>query len=373
MYTVRKAIIEAIDEEMERDENVFVIGEEVGRSGGPYGTTQALLEKYGEMRVVDTPISEIGFTGLAVGASYMGLRPIVDFMSWAFSLQSIDHIINSCAKVPFMSNGRIRCPIVFRGPSGYNPGYAAEHTQEFFNIYGSIPEIVVVAPYTPQEHKEVFKMAIRSDEPVLILENECLYDKEGMRDERNEDVSVNREGEYEKMNKEGECEKMDANGSNGYEVSGNSRVGSNDWCRDTVGDIKFGKSRILRPGTGITIVGVSKCLEMIEGAIEKTECSVELINLLFIRPLDIEGIAESVRKTGRLIIVDFGYPTFGLASEISAQIYSRLFGELKQRIGCLTCKDSFASYSKGEETSYYPTETDLLEMIESEIGNCENE
>lgn len=311
MKTVRQALIEAFEEEMERDERVFIIGEEVGASGGPNGTTAGLQRRFGGHRVVDAPISEIGFTGLAVGASYAGLRPVVDFMTWNFALQAMDHIVNSCAKTSFMSGGRLRCPVVFRGPSGFNPGHAAQHTQEFFSFYGSIPGLCVVAPYTVSDHKQLLKAAIRSPAPVVFLENEVLYDKTG------------------------ECG----------------------------GDRELGKATVLREGTDLTVVGISLALETVERAAAETVHSVEIINLVSLRPIDFETVLKSVEKTRRLVIVEHSWPHFGVASEISAAAYSA--GGLAKKVVCLTGADTHVGYSERLERLFYPTKERVLAAISS--------
>lgn len=323
MLTVREVLVQAFSEEMERDEKVFIIGEEVGLSGGPNLTTEGLLKRFGPHRVVDTPISEAGFTGLAVGASYAGLRPIVDFMTWNFALQAIDHILNSCAKISFMSAGRIKCPIVFRGPSGFNPGYAAEHTQEFFSYYGAVPGLRVVAPYTALEHKALVKSAIRDNSPVIFLENEVLYDK------------ICSESENMKI-------------------------------LSSVGDdllMDLGKARILSSGTDITVIGISLSLDLVEQSAKESQHSIEVINLISIRPLDTETILKSVKKTKKLIVVDYGWPCFGIASEISAMVYSKMYNELDRKIECLTGADTHVGYAESLERLFYPTKSDLVNLI----------
>lgn len=316
MVTVREALIQAFDEELERDQNVFIIGEEVGLSGGVRGTTKGLIDKYGYHRVLDTPISEIGFTGMAVGASYAGLRPVVDFMTWNFSLQAIDHIINSAAKTCYMSASKVHCPIVFRGPSGYNPGYAAQHVQEFFNVYGSVPGLKVVAPYTAREHKALMKAAIRDDNPVVVLENEVLY-----------------EVDFE--------EELDD------------------------GIMSLEKARILREGNDVSIIGISLSLRTIEKAVKQASADVEIINMISLNPIDYETIVKSVEKTGGLIIVDHSWPNYSVAHEISAVVYERLFGKLRNKIICLTGKDTHVGYSDRLEAAFYPNEEDILEAISS--------
>jgi pyruvate dehydrogenase E1 component beta subunit len=318
MITPREAINQAFHEEMERDSKVFIIGEEVGLSGGVCRTTVGLLDKFGFERVLDTPISEMGFTGLAVGASYLGLRPIVDFMTWNFSLQAIDHIINSAAKTCYMSSSKLFCPIVFRGPSGFNPGYAAQHTQEFFNWFGSVPGLKVVAPYTAREHKALMKSAIRDNNPVIFLENEVLYDR---------DFNETTDG-----------------------------VNDDDFC------MPLDKARILKTGNNVTVIGISLSLATIEEAVKKTKKSVEIINLLSLNPIDYESIFKSVKKTEKLIIVDFSWPNYCVAHEISAKVYEKM--EMQNKIVCLTGKDTHVGYSKSLEDLFYPSVSEVLQAIE---------
>lgn len=315
MVTPREALIQAFEEEMSRDQNVFIIGEEVGASGGPEKTTMGLLKKFGYERVLDTPISEIGFTGLAVGASYLGLRPIVDFMTWNFSLQAIDHIVNSASKISFMSSSKIHCPIVFRGPSGFNPGYAAQHVQDFFNWYGSIPGLKVIAPYTASEHKGLMKSAIRDENPVVILENTILYDVEF-------DETLN------------------------------------DEC------IPLDKARILKSGTDVTVIGVSLQLKTIEEAVKKVKSSVEIINLTSLNPIDYETIMKSVEKTGKVIIVDSSWPNYSIAHEISSIIYEKVQRKLESKVICLTGKNTHVGYTKSLENLFYPSENEIIDSIE---------
>lgn len=314
MVTARQALIEAFTEEMERDSSVFIIGEEVGLTGGPNKTTKNLIDKFGYHRVLDTPISEIGFTGIAVGASYAGLRPVVDFMTWNFSLQAIDHIINSAAKTCYMSASKVHCPIVFRGPSGYNPGYAAQHVQEFFNVYGSVPGLKVVAPYTAREHKGLMKSAIRDDNPVVVLENDILYDLDF--DEQLEDELI-----------------------------------------------PLDKARILKEGSKVTVVGVSLSLQTIMNAVKTTQSDVEVINMVSLNPIDYDTIIRSVKKTGNLIIVDHSWPNYSVAHEISAVVYEKMYGELKNKIICLTGKDTHVGYSKPLEYEFYPKEEEVISAI----------
>jgi pyruvate dehydrogenase E1 component beta subunit len=276
--TVREAICEGIDEEMERDESVFILGEEVAQYQGAYKVTKGLYQKYGDKRVIDTPITEAGFTGLAVGASFHDLRPIVEFMTWNFSMQAIDQVINSAAKQFYMSGGNLACPIVFRGPNGYSAGTAAQHSQCFGAWYSSVPGLKVVSPYSSEDAKGLIKAAIRDPNPVVVLEHELMY---------------------------------------GVSFPMSDAAQSKDFI------IPIGESRVERPGTDVTLVTFSKEVGL---ALETADImaargvSVEVINLLTLRPLDRDCILNSIKKTGRCVSLEQGWPQCGIGSEIAALI-----------------------------------------------------
>merc|ERR1719253_2016364 len=257
--TVREAINQGIDEEMERDENVYVMGEEVAQYQGAYKVTKGLYQKYGEKRVIDTPITEAGFTGLAVGSALQDLRPVVEFMTINFSMQAIDHIVNSAAKQYYMSGGDLAVPIVFRGPNGYSAGTAAQHAQCYAAWFGAIPGLKVVSPYSSEDAKGLIKAAIRDPNPVMVLEHELMY---------------------------------------GVSFPMTDEQQSPDWV------IPIGQARIETPGTDVTLISFSKtvglCLEAAEIMAGKG-VSCEVINLLTIRPLDRETIFNSIKKTGRCV------------------------------------------------------------------------
>lgn len=321
--TVREAINRALDEELGRDRSVIVLGEEVARSGGAHQVTAGLLAKYGNCRVMDTPISEMCFTGFAVGASFLGLRPVVEFMTWNFALQSIDQIINSCAKTRYMSGGRISCPVVFRGPNGYNPGYAAQHTQDFSAYYGCVPGLRVVSPYSARDHYGLTKAAIRDENPVVILENESMYgDRFAMFPEF-----------------------------------------ATDFCQD------LGRAVVERPGRDVTLVGASvavkTCLEAAE-ALESSGVSCEVVSLVSIRPLDRDGVLSSVAKTRRAVVVDFGWPAFGIASEVSALINEELFGWLLAPVARVCGEDVPTPYAANLEALCFPT----AEHVQRAVRGC---
>ncbi|OWZ78832.1 pyruvate dehydrogenase E1 component subunit beta [Cryptococcus neoformans Bt85] len=322
MMTVRDALNQAMEEEMIRDETVFVIGEEVARYNGAYKVTKGLLDKFGEDRVIDTPITEAGFTGMAVGAALAGLRPICEFMTWNFAMQSIDQIVNSGGKTHYMSGGNVPCPVVFRGPNGAAAGVAAQHSQDYCAWYGSVPGLKVISPWSASDCKGLLKSAIRDSNPVCFLENELLY------------------GVQFPMTKE-------------------------ELSEDFL--IPIGKAKVEKAGSDITIVAHSKMVtHSLEAAelLEKEEgIKVEVINLRSIRPLDIETIIESVKKTKHLITVEGGFPAFGVGSEILAQICeSTAFDYLDAPPERITGADVPTPYAESLETMAFP-DTPLITNV----------
>lgn len=271
--TVREALRDAMAEEMRRDERVFVMGEEVAEYQGAYKVTQGLLAEFGDKRVIDTPITEYGFAGIGTGAAMGGLRPIVEFMTFNFAMQAIDHIINSAAKTNYMSGGQMRCPIVFRGPNGAASRVGAQHSQNYGPWYASVPGLIVIAPYDAADAKGLMKAAIRSEDPVVFLENELLYGRS-------------------------------------FELPA---------VDDYV--LPIGKARIMREGNDVTIVsysiGVGLALEAAE-QLAGEGIDAEVIDLRTLRPLDKEAILESLAKTNRLVIAEEGWPTCSIASEVIA-------------------------------------------------------
>ena len=320
MVTMRQAIRDAIAEEMRKNDKVFVIGEEVGEYQGAYKVTQGLLEEFGEKRVVDTPISEQGFTGLAVGSAFKGLRPIVEFMTFNFSMQAIDQIINSAAKSLYMSGGQINCPIVFRGPNGAASQVAAQHSQDFTSWYAHCPGLKVVAPSNAYNAKGLLKSAIDDDNPVIFLENEILY-------------------------------------SHKCEVP-----------IDTNFDIPLGKANIVQPGKDVTIatysIMVSKSLEAAKLAKEKHNIDTEIIDLQTIRPLDKNLIIESVKKTNRLITVEESWPFASVGSEIVSIVQNEAFDYLDSPIKKINSADVPMPYSSVLEKLYLPQVEDIVMAIE---------
>ena len=271
--TVREALRDAMAEEMRRDERVFVMGEEVAQYQGAYKVTQGLLDEFGDRRVIDTPITEYGFAGVGTGAAMGGLRPIVEFMTFNFAMQAIDHIVNSAAKTNYMSGGQMRCPIVFRGPNGAASRVAAQHSQNYGPWYASVPGLIVIAPYDAADAKGLLKAAIRSEDPVVFLENELLYGRSF------------------------EVPKLD----------------------DHV--LPIGKARIVRPGKDVTIVsysiGVGVALEAAE-TLAGEGIDAEVIDLRTLRPLDKATVLASLAKTNRMVVAEEGWPTCSIASEIMA-------------------------------------------------------
>ncbi|CAM9023657.1 hypothetical protein WICANDRAFT_86259 [Wickerhamomyces anomalus NRRL Y-366-8] len=318
--TVRDAINSALAEELDRDDEVFIMGEEVAQYQGAYKITRGLLDRFGEKRVVDTPITEMGFTGLAVGAALAGLKPVVEFMTFNFAMQSIDQIINSAAKTYYMSGGIQPCNITFRGPNGAAAGVAAQHSQDYSAWYGSIPGLKVVSPYSAEDHRGLVKAAIRDPNPTIILENEMLY---------------------------GEA----------FEVS--EEVLSPDFV------LPIGKAKIEREGSDISIVthtrNVGYALETAKTLQEEYGVSAEVINLRSIKPLDVPTIVESVKKTNHLITVEAGFPAFGVGSEICAQIMeSEAFDYLDAPVERVTGAEVPTPYAKELEDFAFPDPPTIL-------------
>jgi pyruvate dehydrogenase E1 component beta subunit len=319
---VRDALNSALDEEMARDENVFILGEEVAQYQGAYKVTKGLWQKYGDKRVVDTPITEMGFTGLAVGAAYRGLRPVVEFMTWNFSLQAIDQIVNSAAKNLYMTGGAVNVPIVFRGPNGASAGVAAQHSQCFAAWYASVPGLRVLMPYSSEDARGLLKAAIRDPNPVVFLENELMYGQAF-------DISE---------------EALD---------------------KDFV--IPIGKAKIEREGKDVTIVTFSRQVGFsLEAAKKLAEegISVEVINLRSIRPLDEATIINSVKKTNRVITVEEGWPHFGVGSEIAALIMeSDAFDYLDAPLERVTGADVPMPYAQNLEQAALPQLDDIVNAV----------
>lgn len=320
--TVRDALNSALDEEMERDENVFLMGEEVAQYDGAYKVSRGLWKKYGDQRVIDTPITEAGFAGIAVGAALGGLRPVCEFMTFNFSMQAIDHVINSAAKTFYMSAGLLHVPIVFRGPNGAAAGVGAQHSQCFGAWYSHCPGLKVVSPYNSEDAKGLLKAAIRDPDPVVVLENELMY---------------------------------------GTAFPVTDEVLSNDFV------LPIGKAKIEREGSHITLVAHSRAvLVALEAATalagEGVEC--EVINLRSLRPLDEETIVQSVIKTHNLVTVEQGWPQCGVGSEICARIVeSPAFHYLDSPVIRVTGVDVPMPYAKSLEMACVPQQHDVVKAV----------
>jgi len=317
--TMREAIRDTIAEEMRKDKKVFILGEEVAEYQGAYKVTQGLLDEFGEKRVIDTPISEQGFTGLAVGAAFKGLTPIVEFMTFNFSMQAIDQIINSAAKTLYMSGGQINCPIVFRGPNGAAAQVAAQHSQDFSSWYAQVPGLKVLAPSTPLNAKGLLRSAIRDPNPVIFLENEILYGLKG-------------------------------------EVSS-----------DTNFTIPFVKANIAKAGSDTTIVTYSimlqKSLEAAKILKNEFDLDVEVIDLQSLRPIDSETIINSVKKTNRVVTVEESWPVASIGSEVVNIVQKYAFDYLDAPIIKVNSADVPMPYSSSLEKLYLPQIDDIVKAV----------
>ena len=316
--TVREALREAMDEEMARDDTVFLMGEEVGEYQGAYKISQGLLDKYGPRRVVDTPISEIGFAGIGTGAALAGLRPIVEFMTFNFAMQAMDHIINSAAKTLYMSGGQMGCPIVFRGPNGAAARVAAQHSQDYAAWFAQVPGLKVVMPYSAADAKGLLKQAIRDPNPVIFLENEILYGRS-------------------------------------FEVPD---------LEDFT--IPFGKARIARAGKDVTIIsfgiGMAHALEAAD-KLAADGIEAEVIDLRTLRPIDYGTIIESVKKTNRCVTVEEGFPVASIGNHLSAYIMENAFDYLDAPVINCTGKDVPMPYAANLEKHALITAPEVVEAV----------
>jgi len=314
--TVREALRDAMAEEMRRDPDVLLMGEEVAEYQGAYKVSQGLLQEFGAKRVIDTPITEHGFAGIGVGAAFGGLKPIVEFMTFNFAMQAIDQIINSAAKTLYMSGGQMGCPIVFRGPNGAAARVAAQHSQCYASWYAHIPGLKVVAPYTAADAKGLLKAAIRDPNPVIFLENELLYGRT-------------------------------------FEVPE---------IDDFV--VPIGKAKVVRPGRDVTIVTFSICVGHALEAAEKLAADgieAEVIDLRTIRPLDVETVVASVKRTNRCVTVEEGWPTCGVGSELSAQIMEHAFDWLDAPVRRVAGEDVPLPYAANLEKLALPSADRVVE------------
>lgn len=318
---LRDAIREAMEEEMRRDQDVFLMGEEVAEYEGAYKVTVGMLDEFGPKRVIDTPISELGFAGIGVGASMNGLRPIVEFMTWNFALLATDQIINSAAKMYNMSGGHFHCPITFRGPNGSAGQLAATHSQAFEYLYGNVPGLKVVSVADPYFAKGLLKSSIRDDDPVVFLESEVAYGDKG-------------------------------------------HVPEEEYL------IPLGKAYVTREGEDVTIVSWNKMMQVANeaaDALAEEDISAEVINLLSIRPLDFETIVESVKKTNRLVIIEESAPLASISSEITYQVQKHAFDYLDAPVKRLTAADTPLSYAPTLVEAYLPNASQAVRAAKSAL------
>jgi pyruvate dehydrogenase E1 component beta subunit len=318
--TVREALRDAMVEEMRRDETVFIMGEEVGEYQGAYKVTQGLLQEFGPRRVVDTPITEHGFAGIGVGAALAGLRPIVEFMTFNFAMQAMDQIINSAAKTLYMSGGQMGCPIVFRGPNGAAARVAAQHSQDYSAWFSHIPGLKVVAPYSAADFKGLLKSSIRDPNPVIFLENEILYGQS-------------------------------------FEVP---------QIEDYL--VPIGKAKILRAGQHVTIVsfsyGLSYALKAAD-ELAKDGIEAEIIDLRTLRPMDTATFIDSVKKTGRCVCVEEGWPQSGVGAEISAVLMAEAFDYLDAPVLRVTGRNVPMPYAANLEKLALPNVGDVVQAAKA--------
>ena len=316
----REAIAEAMSEEMRRDERIFLMGEEVAEYNGAYKASKGMLEEFGAKRVIDTPIAELGFTGIGVGAAMNGLRPIIEFMTFNFAMQAIDHIINSAAKTNYMSGGQVPCPIVFRGANGAAARVGAQHSQDYAAWYSAIPGLRVVMPYSASDAKGLLKMAIRDPNPVVFLENEILYGQS-------------------------------------FEVP--------DLPDFT---IPFGKARVWREGSDVTIVsygiGMRYALEAAD-ILAKDGISAEVIDLRTLRPIDYDTVIASVQKTNRCVTVEEGFPVGSIGDHMASTIMQRAFDYLDAPVVTCTGKDVPMPYAANLEKHALVTTAEVVAAVKS--------
>jgi len=313
----REALREAMSEEMRRDETVFLMGEEVAEYNGAYKVSQGMLDEFGEKRVIDTPIAELGFSGIAVGAAMNGLRPIVEFMTFNFSLVAIDQVINSAAKMLHMSAGQFGAPMVFRGATGSAGQLGAQHSQAFESWYANCPGLKVVVPSNPADAKGLLKSAIRDNDPVIFMESEQMYGDKGMIPE----------GEYL---------------------------------------IPIGKADVVRKGTDVTIVSFGKIMKVANAAAEelaKEGIEAEVIDLRTVRPIDYPTIIESVKKTNRMVIVEEAWPLASIASELTYAVQKDAFDYMDAPVKRITCKDTPLAYAPAFVEEWLPNVADTVSAV----------
>ncbi|HRG68876.1 MAG: pyruvate dehydrogenase complex E1 component subunit beta [Saprospiraceae bacterium] len=308
IITLRDALREAMSEEMRRDPNVFLMGEEVAQYNGAYKVSKGMLDEFGPKRVIDTPIAELGFAGIGVGAAMNGLRPIIEFMTWNFAVLAFDQIVNNAAKTLSQSSGEFGCPIVFRGPSGAAGQLAQQHSQTFESWLGNCPGLKVISCIDPYDSKGLMKSAIRDDNPVCFMESESYYGLQG-------------------------------------------EVPEEEYL------IEIGKAVIRRSGTDITIVSFNKMMEVIKQAaveLEKEGISAEIIDLRTIRPMDYDTVIQSVKKTNRLIVVDESWPFAGISAELAYVVQKRAFDYLDAPVARVNSADTSLGYAPTMVNEYLP-------------------
>jgi pyruvate dehydrogenase E1 component beta subunit len=308
VVNLRIAICQALYEEMQRDPTIFIMGEEVAEYNGAYKVTKDLLKEFGPKRVIDTPITESGFTGIAVGAAMTGLRPVIEYMSWNFSLCAVDQIVSNASKMSYMTGGMFTVPLVMRGPNGAGPRVSSQHSHAVEALYSHFPGLIVVSPSTPYDAKGLMKTALRQKNPVCFLENEMIYGY-------NQDIPI---AEY---------------------------------------TIPFGKGDIKRVGTDCTIVAINRCVHWAldaANALAAEGISCEIVDPRTIKPLDIDLIVESVRKTNRCVVVEECYQTGGVGAEIAAQLQDRCFEDLDAPVGRVTTSENPMPYAANLENETLP-------------------
>ncbi len=322
LVEMREAIRQAIDEEMTRDETVFIMGEEVAEYNGAYKITKGMLDKWGPERVIDTPIAELGFTGLAVGAAMTGLRPIIEFMSFNFSFVACDQIISNAIKMHYMSGNRFKVPIVFRGPNGAAAQVSSQHSHCVEALYGNLPGLIIVAPSNPYDAKGLLKSAIRNNNPVLYLESELTYN-----------------------------DKME--------------IPTEEYL------IPLGKAHVVNEGKHVTLVSHSRMIHWCKQVVQecaKRGISVELIDLRTIKPVDIATITTSIRKTHACVLVEEGHVFAGICAEVGFQIMEHCFDELDAPVVRVTQKETPMPYSKALEKETMPTVPRIIAAIEQVLA-----
>ncbi len=317
----REAICEAMSEEMRTDESIYLMGEEVAEYNGAYKASKGMLDEFGEKRVIDTPIAELGFAGIAIGSTMTGNRPIVEYMTFNFSLVGIDQIINNAAKIRQMSGGQFKCPIVFRGPTGSAGQLGATHSQAFENWFANTPGLKVIVPSNPYDAKGLLKSAIRDDDPVIFMESEQMYGDKG-------EIP---EGEY---------------------------------------TLPIGVADIKREGTDVTIVSFGKIIKEAYKAADKLQeenISCEIIDLRTVRPLDINAVLKSVKKTNRLVILEEAWPFGNVSTEITFQVQSKAFDYLDAPIEKINTADTPAPYSPVLLAEWLPNSEDVIKAVKKAL------